>query len=78
MGAPSGRAHVWVPGETLLAVSDHEGIEDVTEAYRAAGIWIEPPLDRNRDKIATLSSWFAASCILLAVEIILWTIRITS
>ncbi len=25
-------------GEALLAVSDHEGVEDVTQAYRAAGI----------------------------------------
>ncbi len=65
-------------GEALLAVSDHEGVEDVTEAYRAAGIWIEPYLDDNRDKIATLSSWFTASCILLAVEVILWTISVTS
>ncbi|HEY2652198.1 MAG TPA: hypothetical protein VGI50_09775 [Solirubrobacteraceae bacterium] len=65
-------------GEALLAVSDHEGVEDVTEAYRAAGIWIEPYLDTNRDKIATLSSWFTASCVLLALEVILWTISLTS
>ncbi|MDE3134641.1 MAG: hypothetical protein KGL15_11275 [Acidobacteriota bacterium] len=65
-------------GEALLAVSDHEGVEDVTEAYRAAGIWIEPYLDSNRDTIATLSSWFTASCMLLAGEVILWTISVTS
>jgi uncharacterized membrane protein YhdT len=53
-------------------------VEDVTEAYRAAGIWIEPYLDSNRDKIARLSSWFTASCMLLALEVILWTISITS
>jgi hypothetical protein len=39
-------------GQALLAASDHEGIDDVTEAYRAAGIWIEPLLESNRDKIA--------------------------
>jgi len=65
-------------GEALLAVSDHAGVEDVTQAYRAAGIWIEPYLDANRDKIAGLSSWFTASCVLLAVEIVLWTISLTS
>jgi hypothetical protein len=26
-------------GEALLAESDHRGVPDVTEAYRAAGLW---------------------------------------
>jgi hypothetical protein len=43
-------------GEALLGVSDQEGVEDVYQAYRAAGIWIEPFLDSNRDKLATLST----------------------
>jgi hypothetical protein len=59
-------------GQALLAASDHEGIDDVTGAYRAAGIWIEPILESNRDKIATLSDWFAVSCGLVAVEVMLW------
>lgn len=63
-------------GQALLAASDHEGIDDVTEAYRAAGIWIEPLLESNRDKIADLSDWFAVSCGLLAVEVILWIISL--
>lgn len=63
-------------GQALLAASDHEGIDDVTEAYRAAGIWIEPVLKSNRDKIADLSDWFAVSCGLLACEVILWTISL--
>ncbi len=45
-------ARVRLQGQALLAASDHEGIDDVTEAYRAAGIWIEPLLESNRDKIA--------------------------
>lgn len=65
-------------GEALLAVSDHEGVDDVAQAYRAAGIWIEPYLNTNRDKIGQLSSWFTVSCVLLAVEIILWTISVAS
>jgi hypothetical protein len=58
-------------GRTLLAQSDHQGVDDVTEAYRAAGMWMEPFLDINSDKIATLSSWFTASCVLLAAEVVL-------
>ena len=63
-------------GEALLAESDHRGVQDVTEAYRSAGIWIEPHLQANRDKIAWLSNWLAVSCALLAVEVILWTISL--
>lgn len=65
-------------GDALLAVSDEEGVGDVTEAYRAAAIWIEPYLDSNRDEIARLSTWFTASCMLLAAEVILWTVSLTS
>lgn len=63
-------------GETLLAESDHQGVQDVTEAYRAAGIWIEPHLDTNADKIGDLSDWFTVSCALLAAEVILWTVSL--
>jgi len=48
----------------------------VAEAYRAAGIWIEPHLETNGDKIATLSTWLAVSCALLAAEVILWTVNL--
>jgi hypothetical protein len=65
-------------GEALLGVSDQEGVEDVAQAYRAAGIWIEPFLDANRDKIAKMSGWFTASCVLLAAEVILWTVSVAS
>ena len=44
-------------GEALLGASDQEGVEDVGEAFRAVGRWIEPYIDANRDKIASLSSW---------------------
>lgn len=63
-------------GEALLGISDQEGVEDVAQAYRAAGIWIEPYLDANREKIGELSSWFTASCVLLALEVIFWTISV--
>lgn len=63
-------------GEALLGTSDQEGVEDVVQAFRAAGIWMEPFLDANRDKIGQLSSWFTASCVLLAAEVIFWTISV--
>ena len=59
-------------------MSDQRGVGDVTEAYRAAGIWIEPYLDANRNKIGQLSSWFTVSCIFLAIEVIFWTISVAS
>jgi hypothetical protein len=62
-------------GEALLAESDHRGVSNVTEAYRTAGIWVEPHLEINRSKIAGLSNWLAASCLLLAAEVILWKPR---
>lgn len=63
-------------GETLLAESDHRGVSDVTEAYRTAGIWIEPHLEVNRNKIARLSDCLALSCALLAAEVLLWTVSL--
>jgi O-phosphoseryl-tRNA(Cys) synthetase len=48
----------------------------VVEAYRAAGIWVGPFLDSNRETIAHLSTWFTASCVLLATEVILWTLSV--
>jgi hypothetical protein len=63
-------------GQTLLAASDREGIDDVSEAYRAAGISIEPMLESNRDRIADLSDRFTISCALLTAEVILWTISL--
>lgn len=65
-------------GDALLAVSDHEDVEDVSEAYRAAGSWIQPFLGSNRDKIGRLSSWFMVSCVFLAAEVILWTVSVAS
>lgn len=65
-------------GAALLAESDHAGVEDVKEAYRAAGLWIEPHLNTNAAKIGELSTWFTGSCVLLGAEVVLWTISLTS
>jgi hypothetical protein len=63
-------------GQALLGNSDQEGISDVTEAYRAVGIWIDPWLNENGRTIARLTTWFTVSCTLLAAEVLLWTISL--
>jgi hypothetical protein len=63
-------------GKTLLAESDHRGVSNVMDAYRAAGIWVESHLATNRRKIASLSDCLAASCVLLVTEVILWTLSL--
>lgn len=65
-------------GSALLAESDHEGLSDVTEAYRAAGSWIAPFLDSNSSKLGKLSDWLTISCALLAAEVLLWTASLAS
>ncbi len=63
-------------GRSVLAESDHGGLGEVADAYRAAGFWIQLSFDANRRKINGLSNWFTASCVLLAIEIILWTLSL--
>jgi hypothetical protein len=46
-------------GEELLAQTDHHGESNVTEAYRSAGIWMEPRLPANSRKIAERRLIFA-------------------
>lgn len=65
-------------GEALLAETDRLGVRDVTEAYRAASMWIEPNIDRNRQQLSRMSGWFTVSCVLLAAEVVLWTLSLTS
>jgi|CZKG01.1.fsa_nt_gi hypothetical protein len=64
-------------GAELMEEGDRRGIVDVTEAYRAADNWIEPRLRANRRKLDRLADWLTASCVLLAIEVILWTISLT-
>ena len=63
-------------GQALLAESDPRA-QDTREAYRAASTWIEHHLGGNREKLNGLSAWLTASCALLAVEIVLWTLSLT-
>jgi hypothetical protein len=63
-------------GDELLADGDARGIRDIAEAYRAAGGWIEARLETNRRKIDRLADWLTVSCLLLASEVIFWTISL--
>lgn len=65
-------------GDTLLDESGRREVDDVAEAYRALTGWLGPILDTNSRKIGTLCDWFTASCLLLASEVILWTISLAS
>ncbi len=63
-------------GNELLAVSDGLGVRDVSDAYRSVGRWLEPALQANRRTVSRLSGWLTASCVLLAIEIALWTLSL--
>lgn len=65
-------------GDELLAEADRRKIRDLPEAYRAVGSWTEPRLQANRQKLDRLANWLTVSCVLLAIEVILWTISLTS
>lgn len=62
-----------------MLLADAEGLfaQDMTEAYRAAGAWIEPHLRLNRRKIDRLGDWLTRACVLLAIEVILWILSLT-
>lgn len=46
------------------------------EAYRAAQAWIEPYVESNRATIRRLEECMTASCVLLAAEVLLWTVAV--
>jgi hypothetical protein len=46
------------------------------EAYRATGAWIDPLVQANRVKITAPAECLTASCALLALEVILWTVNV--
>jgi hypothetical protein len=65
-------------GAALLTLSDHGGPRALPDGYRTAGSWIEPHLQSNRRTITGLSKWLTASCVLLAVELVLWILSVAS
>ncbi len=65
-----------VGGEELLALSDEQDVRDVAEAYRTASSWLDPHVRSNNRTVAQLSSWLSVSCILLAVEVTMWTVSL--
>ena len=67
-----------VGGEDLLAASDERSMREVAEAYRAASSWLDPHLQTSHRMVARLSTWLTVSCMLLAIEVALWTLSIAS
>jgi uncharacterized membrane protein YhdT len=65
-------------GAELMADADVVRAPDVADGYRAASNWIEPYLEQNRRTIDRLADWLTVSCVLLAVEVVLCTISVTS
>jgi hypothetical protein len=63
-------------GDRLFAGSDRRAITDMAEAYSLAENWIESSVKQNDPVIFSLSYWPTVSCILFAVEIVLWTLSI--
>jgi hypothetical protein len=69
---------VSVDGGELMAASDDDRLATINEAYRGACGWIEAQLDRNRHTIDRLTDWLSVSYLLLAIEVVLWTISLTA
>jgi hypothetical protein len=65
-------------GDALLELSDRKPVPDVGEAHRAATAWIEQLVRVNRVEIAFLDECLTTSCLLLATEVALWTIALTT
>jgi hypothetical protein len=65
-----------VGGENLLALSDDRDVREVDEAYRTASSWLDPHVEANNRTVARLSNWLSLSCVLLAIEVALWTISL--
>jgi hypothetical protein len=65
-----------VGGEELLALSDDQDVRDMAEAYRTASSWLDPHVKANNQTVARLSNWLSVSCVLLAIEVALWTISL--
>ncbi|MBA3808828.1 MAG: hypothetical protein H0X28_10615 [Solirubrobacterales bacterium] len=63
-------------GERLFFASSNRRPVDVTEAYLAGGAWIESFVRANASKLAELAAWLTLSCLLLAAEVVFWTISL--
>jgi hypothetical protein len=64
-------------GNELIAESEALVIDDLADGYRVAGNWIDAHLERNRSTLARMSRWLTCACVLLAIEVVMWTISLT-
>jgi hypothetical protein len=65
-------------GGDLMAATDARDVAALAESYRAVCRWIEPRLELNRRTLDGLASWLTRACVLLAIEVVLWTMSITT
>ncbi len=64
-------------GGFLTEVRGQDRELDDEDGYRAMCAWMEPQLELNGRQLDRLGEWLTVSCLLLAIEIILWTISLT-
>jgi hypothetical protein len=64
-------------GMKLIATSEALDLEEVGDGYRVVCDWIEPYLELNRSTLARMSGWLTRACLLLAIEVTMWTISLT-
>jgi hypothetical protein len=67
---------VAIVGEDLLALSDDQGVYDVAEGYRTVNSWLHPYVQANHRTVGQLSNWLSIGCLLLALEVALWTVSL--
>jgi hypothetical protein len=65
-------------GTSLLRTLPADFSADRAETYRVVATWIEPQLDANRRRITLLEEALSTSCLLLALEVFLWTVAVLS
>jgi hypothetical protein len=67
-------------GAALLRAAPErsDACADPEQAYRAAGRWIEFQIVANRRRITALKELPTVGCVLLAIEVVLWTIAVAS
>jgi hypothetical protein len=64
-------------GTALLRVAREVDATD-DEAYEATVNWLEEIRDENFGMLDALARWYVASAVALGIEVILWTLSVTS
>lgn len=65
-------------GMNVVAGQDFGDTDDLPGAYRSATVWMQAIQRVNQNTIGGMSNCLTLACVLLAAEIILWTVSLTS